>query len=428
MPQQATFRSLRNHNYRVWAAGSFVSNVGTWMQRTAQDWLVLTGLTHHNATSVGIVMALQFGPQLLLLPWTGFAADHLDRRRLILATQTALGLLALGLGLLTLLGWVQLWQVYTFAFLQGCVASFDAPARQTFVSELVGEDDLSNAVALNATSFNAGRLVGPAVAGVLIAWVGAGWVFILNAVSFAAVLGSLALLRPADLRPRQRAERTPGSLAEGFRYVWQRPDLLAVLTMSFVFSTFGLNFPIFISAMSVRVFHAGAGQYGLLSSMMAIGSVTGALLAAGRARPRMVDLLGGALVFGSALGLAALAPGYLLFGLLLIAVGTAAQTFMTGANSLVQLSTAPDMRGRVMAILLAIVLGGTPLGAPLVGWVADTWGPRWSLAVGAAAGLLTVAVGLRYLVRYRGLRLWWEGGRLRASLANDEPPKDTQPA
>lgn len=422
MAVKATFRALRGYNYRVWAVGSLVSNVGTWMQRTAQDWLVLTGLTAHNATAVGIVMALQFGPQLLLLPWTGFAADHFDRRRLILATQTALGLLALGLGTLTLLGWVQLWHVYVFAFLQGCVAAFDAPARQTFVAELVEEDDLANAVGLNATSFNAGRLLGPAAAGLLIAGVGPGWVFILNALSFAAVLGSLALLRKAGMRPRVRAERKPGSLAEGFRYVAARPDLRVVLAMAFIFSTFGLNFPIFISAMSVRVFDAGAHQYGLLSSMMAIGSVTGALLAAGRPRPRLVYLLGGATIFGVCLGLAALAPGYLLFGVLLVAIGTAAQTFMTGANSLVQLSTAPDMRGRVMAILLAIVLGGTPLGAPLVGWVADAWGPRWSLGVGAAAGFIAAAVGLHYLVRHRGLRLWFEGGRLRMGLANDEPP------
>ncbi|MES2185974.1 MAG: MFS transporter [Pseudomonadota bacterium] len=418
----ATFRSLRTYNYRVWAAGAIVSNVGSWMQRTAQDWIVLTELTDHNATAVGIVMALQFGPQLLLLPWTGLAADYLDRRKLLVATQAAMGVLALGLGLLILGGWVQLWHVYVFAFLQGCVAAFDSPARQTFVGELVPEADLANAVALNSTSFNAGRLIGPAVAGLLVASVGSGWVFLVNAASFGAALGALALLRTGELRPRLRAARSPGSLAEGFRYVWMRPDLKAVLLMLFLFSTFGLNFPIFISTMSVGVFHAGAGQYGLLSSMMAIGSVTGALLAAGRARPRMVFLLGGATVFGLGLCVAAVAPGYLLFGLVLVVIGVSAQTFTTGVNSMVQLSTAPEMRGRVMAILLAIALGGTPVGAPLVGWVADTCGPRWSLAVGAAAGFAALAVGLRYLARYRGLRVWFEGWRLRASLANDSPP------
>src|ERR1700733_10114869 len=262
----------------MWAGGALVSNIGTWMQRTAQDWLVLTGLTHHNATAVGVVMALQFGPQVLFLPFTGFAADHFDRRKLLIATQSAMGALALGLGILTVTGLVQLWQVYVFAFLLGCVTAFDAPARQTFVSDLVGEADLSNAVALNSTSFNAARMIGPAVAGLLIASVGTGWVFLINAASFVAVLGSLRLLRVGELHLKGRALRTRGSFAEGFRYVWNRPDLKVVLLMLFLIGTFGLNFPIFISTMSVSVFHAGANQYGFLTSTMAIGSVAGALV------------------------------------------------------------------------------------------------------------------------------------------------------
>ncbi len=293
-----TFRSLRNFNYRVWAGGAIVSNVGTWMQRTAQDWLVLTELTHHNATAVGIVMSLQFGPQMLLLPLTGFAADHFDRRKLLFATQAAMGTLALGLGILTVTGLVQLWQVYVFALLLGCVTAFDSPARQTFVSDLVGEADLSNAVGLNSTSFNAARMIGPAVAGVLIASVGTGWVFLINAMSFVAVLCSLRLLRTSELHLKPRAVRTRGSFVEGFKYVWKRPDLKAALLMLFLIGTFGLNFPIFISTMSVTAFHAGASQYGLLSSTMAIGSVTGALLAARRAKPRMAILLGAAGAFG----------------------------------------------------------------------------------------------------------------------------------
>src|SRR6202046_1002641 len=200
------FRSLSGFNYRLWAAGALVSNVGTWMQRTAQDWLVLTQLPRNNATAVGVVMALQFGPQLLMLPLSGFAADHLDRRKLLLATQGAMGALAFGLGILTLAGLVQLWHVYVFAFLLGCVAAFDSPARQTFVSDLVGEADLSNAVALNSTSFNAARMIGPAIAGALIASVGCGWVFLINAASFVAVLCSLALLRLHELHPRHRAQ------------------------------------------------------------------------------------------------------------------------------------------------------------------------------------------------------------------------------
>jgi MFS family permease len=401
-PTTGAFRSLRTFNYRIWAIGALVSNVGTWMQRTAQDWLVLTQLTHGNATAVGVVMSLQFGPQLLLLPLTGFAADHLDRRKLVIATQATMGALALGLGILTVTGVVKLWHVYLFAFLLGCVAAFDSPARQSFVAELVGEANLSNAVALNSTSFNIARTIGPAVAGILIAAVGTGWVFLINAASFVAVLCSLGFLRVAELhRGGTRATKARGSLVEGFRYVWRRPDLKAVLFMLFLIGTFGLNFAIFISTMAVTAFHAGAGHYGVLSSMLAIGSVIGALLAARRANPDITVLLTSAATFGFGCAVAAMMPSYGLFGLALVIIGVSAQTFTTSTNSFVQLSTDPSMRGRVIAILLAIALGTTPLGAPLVGWVADTFGPRWALGVGAAAGWSAALVAIRYLAKRR---------------------------
>jgi len=395
----STFRSLRNFNYRVWAAGALVSNIGTWMQRTAQDWIVLTELTHHNATSVGIVMALQYGPHLLLLPLTGFAADHFDRRRLLMTTQAALATLALGLGILTVTGVVQLWHVDVFAFLLGCVTAFDSPANQTFVSELVGEADLSNAVGLNSTSFNAARMLGPAAAGLLIASVGSGWVFLLNAVSFLAVLTALASMRVHELRRSARAAPTPGSFVAGFRYVTSRRELRTILLMLLLIGTFGLNFPIFISTMAVTVFHAGAREYGLLSGSLAVGTIAGSLLAASRAKPRMALLLAGSATFGLGCGLAAVAPTVWLFAAALALIGVAALTFTNSTNSLLQLSTDPAMRGRVMAIRLAIALGGTPIGAPIVGWVADTFGPRWALGVGAASGFAAVVVVVTYLAK-----------------------------
>ncbi len=396
---RGAFRSLRYFNYRLWFAGSLVSNTGSWMQRTAQDWLVLTELTHHNAAAVGVVMALQFGPQFALLPWTGFAADHYDRRKLLMLTQGALGFFALMLGILTVFGWVRLWEVYVFALLSGSAAAFDAPVRQTFVSELVGDRDLANAVALNSTAFNGARMVGPAVAGLCIGAVGTGWAFIINGLSFVAVLYSLALLRRADLHTGDRAVRKRGSLVEGFRYVAGRPDLLTTVLMLFLIGTFGLNFPIFVSTMAVGVFHADATHYGLLSSVMAVGTITGALLAAGREAPRFALLTIGACIFGIGCTLAALAPSYWLFAAALVVIGVAALTFTNSSNALMQLSTEPAMRGRVMAIRLAVALGGTPIGAPLVGWVANDLGPRWALAVGAASGFAAAIVGAVYTLR-----------------------------
>ncbi|MET0617993.1 MAG: MFS transporter [Luteibacter sp.] len=393
------FRSLRNRHYRTWAAGAFVSNIGTWMQRTAQDWLVLTELTPHNASAVGTVMALQFGPQLLLLPWTGFAADHYDQRRLLMATQATMGALALALGLLTITRQVQLWHVYLFAFAFGCAAAFDAPVRQVFVAELVGDDDLSNAVALNSTSFNLARMIGPAVAGMVIASVGTGWAFLVNGASFVAVLASLFFLR-AGLRGRPHALRAKGGLTEGMRYVWARANLRAVLIMLFLIGTFGLNFPIFISTMAVGVFHTDARGYGLLSSIMAIGTIAGALLAAGRGRPTFVSLAIGAAVFGLGCTMAALAPTYALFAAALVVIGIAALTLTNASNSLMQLETAPAMRGRVMALRVGVALGGTPIGAPVVGWVADHLGPRWALGVGAASGLAATGVAVHVMRRH----------------------------
>lgn len=392
-PAANAFRALRSYNYRVWTAGALVSNIGTWMQRVAQDWLVLTRLTHHDASALGIVMGLQFAPQLLLLPWTGYAADRFNQRKLLMLTQATMGVLALALGALSILGTIQLWHVYVFAFAFGSAAALDAPVRQIFVAELVGDEDLPSAVSLNSTSFNAARMVGPAAAGLIIAKAGTGWAFLLNGISFAAVLISMSFFRVAELRTSARASRSAGGFIAGLRYVWHRPDLRGILLILFLIGTFGLNFPIFISTMAVSVFHADARGFGLLSSMMAIGTITGALLA-GASRPRFGSLLAGAGIFGVGCTLGAIAPGYWWFAGALVVVGVAALTLTNNTNSMMQLTTEPEMRGRVMAFRVAVALGGTPIGAPIVGWVANRFGPRWALGVGAAAGFAAAIVAL----------------------------------
>jgi MFS family permease len=392
-PTAGPFRALRSFNFRVWSAGALISNIGTWMQRVAQDWLVLTQLTHHDASALGVVMALQFAPQLLLLPWTGFAADHFNQRKLLMVTQAAMGVLALALGALTVLGLIQLWHVYAFAFVFGSAAALDAPVRQTFVAELVGDEDLPSAVSLNSTSFNAARMLGPAAAGLVIARIGTGWAFFMNGISFAAVLISITLFRAAEMRINARASRSANGFIDGLRYVWSRTDLRGILIMLFLIGTFGLNFPIFISTMAVNVFHTDARGFGLLSSIMAVGTITGALLA-GSGRPRFRSLLYGAGIFGIGCTLGAIAPGYWWFAGALLIVGIATLTFTNNTNSMMQLSTEPAMRGRVMALRLAVALGATPIGAPIVGWVANRFGPRWALGIGAASGFAAAIVAL----------------------------------
>jgi MFS family permease len=393
-PLAGAFRALGNFNFRLWTAGGLVSNIGTWMQRVAQDWIVLTQLTHHDAIAVGIVTGLQFAPQLLLLPWSGLAADRFNQRKLLMLTQASMGVLATALGILTISGYVRLWHVYVFAFVFGAAAALDAPVRQTFVGEMVGDKHLPNAVALNSTSFFAAQMIGPAVAGLVIARIGTGWAFLLNGLSFGAVLLSMYLLRVQELRINARASRGPGGFVEGLRYVWARPDLRSILVMLFLIGTFGFNFPVFISTMAVNVFHTDARGFGLLSSIMAIGTMSAALLAAGRDKPSFGTLLLGAGVFGIGCTLAAFSPGYWWFAAALAVIGVATLTFTIATNSMMQLSTQPAMRGRVMALRVGVGLGGTMIGAPVVGWVANHFGPRWSLGIGAASGFAAATVAL----------------------------------
>ncbi|MCW2134742.1 MULTISPECIES: MFS transporter [Crystallibacter] len=402
------FRSLQFFNYRIWFVGAIVSNIGTWMQRTAQDWLVYDILTKQDAAAMGIVMALQLGPQLLMAPWSGLIADSFNRRHLLMITQVSMALLGLGLGLMVITGVVELWHVYAFALALGMVSSVDAPARQTFVSELVRDEFLPNAVALNSTSFNLARMVGPAVSGVLTVAVGPGWVFLINAATFGAMIAALLVIRGSELRPLPKAGKGKGRIREGFRYVRRRPDLMIVMTAIFIIGTFGLNFAIYIAAMARTEFGGHAGDFGLLSSVMAIGSVMGSLLAARRDRPRLRFIFGAAAAFAVSCTAAALAPNTWLFGLALVPIGVSALTIMTSANAYVQTNTDQVMRGRVMALYMAIFMGGTPIGAPIVGAVTDAFGPRWGLGVGALAGLAAALVGFIWAWRAKQMRFQYD--------------------
>jgi MFS family permease len=387
-----TFASLKFFNYRLWFAGALVSNIGTWMQRVAQDWLVLTILTNNSGVAVGITTALQFLPFLFLSPYAGVIADRLDPRKLLIATQAGAATLGVALGVLTLSGHARLWQVYVFATLLGVVSAFDGPVRQTFVTSLVPTESLSNAVGLNSASFNAARLVGPGVAGLVIAAVGTGWCFVINGLTFIATIVALLLMHKDELHRQDRATKKKGQIREGMRYVRRRADILVIMTVVGVVSTFGLNFQLTSALMARTEFNKGAGEYGVLGSILAIGSLTGALLAARRARPRLRIIVGSAGMFGVATGVMALMPNIVAYAAASILVGFFALTMLATANAWIQTTTSPKMRGRVMSLYMLVLLGATPIGSPIVGWIGEHWGARWSILIGSITAVL-VAVG-----------------------------------
>lgn len=394
-----TFHSLKFFNYRLWFIGALVANVGTWMQRVAQSWLVLTVLTDNDGSAVGMVIGLQFLPVLLFSPYAGVLADRLPLRKLLITTQVLLGVLAGALGAIVLGGVAELWHVYVFAFLLGVIAAFDAPARQTFVGEMVPQDSLPNAVALNSTSFNIARLIGPAVAGFLIAAVGTGWVFVINAVTFAATIASLALMRRGELHPLPHSPRGRGQVRAGVAYVRGRSDIMVIMLVVSVVGAMGLNFQLTSAVMATEVFGKGAEEYGILGSVLAIGSLTGALIAARRRHPRVRIVIAAAFAFGIVSGLMAIAPTWELYVLSCVLVGWTSLTMMTSANATVQMTTEPGMRGRVMSLYMMVFLGTTPVGSPVVGWIADTWGARWSVGAGAIASVLVAVVAAVWVGR-----------------------------
>jgi MFS family permease len=414
------FRALRVRNYRLFASGQIITNVGIWMQRVAQDWLVLE-LTN-SGTALGIVTALQFGPMAIFGLWGGMLADRYDKRKLLIAARAFMGLQALALGLLILTGLVAVWQVYVLAALLGLGAAIETPARQSFVVEMVGPKDLPNALGLNAAMFNSARIVGPAVAGVGINLVGTGWVFIATAASSISVIVGLIRIRVADLQPMERAVRASGQLRAGLAYVRERVDLVVPLLMVFVIGTFGMNFQLTLPLMVREVFHRGAGSYGALSTCLAVGSLVGALLATLRSRrPRLRFLLLAAFAFGTMATVTGLMPSYLSLAIILPLTGTAALTFMTACNTTVQMGIEAQMRGRVMALYLLCFFAGTPVGAPLIGWLAQHYGPRASIVVGGLVCAAAAVVVALVLARRTGVGVGELAARLRHPARQPEP-------
>ncbi|WP_028660597.1 MFS transporter [Nocardioides insulae] len=397
-----TFRALRNPNYRLYLAGSVVSNIGTWMMRIAQDWLVLS--LGGGGTALGITTGLQFLPVLLLSPYAGLIADRMPKRRLLQYAQGFMGLVSLVLGVIAVLGFAEIWMVYVLAFLFGIGSAFDAPTRQSFVSEMVGPDDLTNAVGLNSASFNTARLLGPAIAGLLIGLLGdtaeaTGWVILLNALSYLAVIIQLQRMNISLLHSPELVIRGKGQLREGVRYLRGQPKLLAVLVIVFFAGTFGMNFQVTSALMATQEFGKGAGEFGLLGSTVAIGSLAGALMAARRVSVPFKLIVGAGLAFGAAEIIAGVLPSYLLFALFTPVIGFSTLTLLNSANATMQLGSDPALRGRVMAIYMTVVMGGTPLGAPIIGWIGESFGARWTLILGGALVILGTLVAVALLAR-----------------------------
>lgn len=406
-PGRGSFRSLRVRNFAIFASANLVSLTGTWMQRIGQDWLVLQ-LSDGNGIALGLITALQFGPSLFLSMYGGVLADRYDKRRVLLVTQALMGVLALVLALLVAADVVALWHVFALAGGLGAVAAIDAPVRQAFVSEMVGPELLTNAVGLNSTIFNGARLIGPSLAGLLIG-ASAGDTapaFFVNAASFAFTITALASMRAGELRRSAPVRRAKGQLREGLRYTWAHPDLVLAMGLAFVIGTFGFNYQVTIALMAREQFGLGAEAFGLLSTTFAVGSLTGALLSTRRSvRPRQRFLVVSAVAFGLLTVVSGLMPGYVSFAVLLVPTGAAALIFSVANNSFVQLGAEPHMRGRVMALYFMCFLGGTPVGAPLVGWISEHLGAPWGLILGGAVCVVVGTGAGIWLARGRRVRL-----------------------
>jgi MFS family permease len=415
-----TFSSLAVRNYRLFFYGQLVSLVGTWMQTVAQAWLVLR-LSHNDGFALGLLAAAQFLPLLVLSPWAGLIADRFDKRRVLIATQTAMGILAAILAVLTLAGVVSLWMVFVLAMLLGLANAFDVPTRQAFVSEMVGPESLANAVGLNSSIFNAARIVGPAVGAVLIKLFDVGPCFAINAVSFAAVIAGLMMMRPEELQRKEPALRARGQIREGLRYAWHVPVLRSTLFLVGVVGTLTFNFVVILPLLARQDFHGDAGTYGLLTAIMGVGSLVGALITAARSRPTTLVLLASCGLCGIAVLGAAAAPTLVTEIPALLLAGATSITFIATANTTLQLASAPKMRGRVMAIYVVFFLGSTPIGGPLVGWISGAYGARAGLAVGGVAAVVAAVLGTVGALRNGTLHLRVNGRAVVGTDPSTEP-------
>lgn len=394
-----TFRSMSVRNYRLYFAGQLISTTGTWMQSIAQAWLVLqiTG----SGVALGVTVALQFTPVLLVGAWGGLVADRVDKRRLLVGTQAAAGVLALVLGAVTVLGVVQLWMIFVLALGLGAVNAVDNPARRAFVVEMVGIEHVSNAVSLSSAMFMAARVIGPAIAGLVIAGLGVSWCFFANGVSYSAAVLAFVAMRENEFFAVEPVPKRKGQLRQGLRYAWSTPALRLVLVLTAVIGTLAFNFQVVLPLLAKETFNGGAETLGVLYAFMSIGSVIGALVSAHEAQATRRFVLGAALAFGAALVVAAFAPTLGLELLVLVPVGAAGIAFTAMSNGVLQTECAPEMRGRVAALFTVAFLGSTPIGGPIIGWVSQQLGPRAGLWVGGVATLAVTVAAIAGIRRHR---------------------------
>lgn len=397
---RGTFQSMHTRNFRLFFTGQLISQGGTWMETIALSWLVLQ-LSHNNGFLVGLAIALQFLPTLLFGVWGGTIADRFDKRMVLLWTQVAMTVIAVLLTLVDVTGIVQLWMLYALVFANGLALAVNNPTRQAFVSELVPAAELPNAIGLSSAMFQLARVLGPALAGVLLVAGGTGACFALNAVSFGFVIAALLMMRPEELHRSAPLGREKGQLTEGLRYIWETAELRWVLLLTLVIGIFAINSPVVLPLLTKVTFHSGPEVYSWMSIAMGAGAMCGALFVANRSDTHGRMLFSAGLAFGVSICVASLAPSLVLFIALLVVVGAGQIAFLAVTNSSLQLLSNPTLRGRVMAVYTITLLGTTPIGGPLIGWISDQFGPRWGFAVGGIATILGVLVFGTAFVRAR---------------------------